>query len=132
MTYTFFARWFGVISVLLALGILFNLDDARDMAKHMIQRETGYIMGGVLPIIFGTLAFMHQHSFVVGWQLVVTIIGMLMLLVGMYRVLFVSHWKKVMWRHLDKIPALFSLFGLMLGLLLLYVGFLSRIVYYTF
>lgn len=123
-TYIIFARWFGIISVLLALGILFNLDDARKMAKNMVNSETGYIMGGVQPIIFGTLAFTLNHSFTVDWQLLVTIIGMLMMLVGAYRVLFVDHWKKVMKQNIDKIPTLFSLFGLMLGLLLLYVGYI--------
>ena len=125
MSYIFFARWFGLISVILSLGILFNLDDAKRMAKHMIEQESGYVMGGVLPIIFGSLAFMHIHSFQMGWQIVVTVIGMLMMLAGFYRVMFVSHWRKLMHRHIDKIPPLFSLFGLMLSVLLLYVGFLS-------
>ncbi|MBB71863.1 MAG: hypothetical protein CMF50_05640 [Legionellales bacterium] len=131
MSEMFFARWFALISLALSLGILFNLDDARQMARGMVERETGYIMGGVQPIIFGSLAFMHHHSFEIGWTLVVDLIGLLMVLLGLYRVLFVRHWKKTMQRHIDKIPPLFSLFGLMIGLLLLYVGFFSSLVYYS-
>ncbi len=130
MSYIVYARWFGIISVLLALGILFNLDDAKAMAKNMVKDEAGYIMGGVLPIIFGLLALMHQPVFHADWQLVVTLVGLLMVFAGAYRVLFATHWKKTMQRHVDKIPPLFSLFGLMLGLLLLYVGFLAPLVQY--
>ena len=130
MSYIIFARWFGVISVLLSLGILLNLEDARDMAKNMIEKEAGYIMGGVLPIIFGSLSFMHNHVFEIGWQLVVTLIGLGMVLLGTYRVFFVNHWRNLMRQHIEQIPPLFSLFGLLFGLLLLYVGFVSETVHY--
>ena len=130
MTYITFARWFGIISVILSLGVLFNLKDARAMAKHMIEDESGYVMGGVLPIIFGSLALMHQNSFVAGWPLLVTVIGLLMMAAGIFRVMFVKQWRKFLHRHVDVIPALYSLFGLIFGLLLLYVGFVSQIVGY--
>lgn len=128
MTYEFFARWFGIISTLLSFGILFNLSDAKVMVKNMIKSETGYIMGGVLPIIFGSLAFMHHNAFEMNRQILVTIIGLAMILIGAYRVLFVEHWKHLMYRHADKLPALFSLFGLMFSVILLYVGFVAPII----
>lgn len=126
MTYLMFARWFGVVSVILSFGILFNLEDAREMAKHMIKSETGYIMGGVLPVIFGTLSLMFVDSFELGWSLVVTLVGVSMLAMGIYRVIFVKQWSALISRHLEQIPFLFSLFGLMLGVILLYVGFIAK------
>ncbi len=130
MSYIIFARWFGFISTILSIGILFNLDDAKIMAKNMADTDSGYIMGGVLPIIFGSLAFMQHSIFNFSWQLVITLISLFMLAIGIFRVLFVRHWKALMHRHLDKIPALFSLFGLMFGLLLIYVGYIAPIVDY--
>lgn len=130
MSYITYAQWFGVISVILSLGILFNLEDAKNMAQHLIPNETGYIMGGVLPIIFGSLAFLHTRILEINWQLVVCIIGALMVLIGAYRVIFVEHWKRLMTKHLEQIPALFSLFGLIFGLLLLYIGFISESIHY--
>lgn len=126
MTCILFARWFGVVSILLSLGILFNLEDALEMAKSMVKTETGYIMGGVLPIIFGSLSLLFVDCFDLCWHLVVTVVGALMVLAGVYRVMFVKHWKALMSTHLETIPFLFSLFGLMLGVILLYVGFLSN------
>ena len=126
MSSIIFARWFGLISVILSLGILFNLDDAAVMARKMLHNESGYIMGGVLPIIFGSLAFIQHNSFVPTWQIVVTIIGLFMLAIGVFRVIFVNAWKRLIEEHLNKIPFLFSLFGLILGLLLLHVGFFHQ------
>ena len=131
MSYILFARWFGLISIILSLGILFNLEDAREMAKHMVDAESGYIMGGVLPIIFGSLALIQHNGHYSDWRFVVTLIGIFMVLIGIFRVIFVRWWKKIIHRHLDNVPYLFSLFGLMLGVLLLYVGFFSKIVRHT-
>lgn len=128
MTYTMFARWFGIVSIILSLGILFNLEDAREMAKNMIKTETGYIMGGVLPIIFGTLALLFVISLdEEGWSLIVSFVGIVMVTAGIYRVFFVQHWKTLMAKHIDQIPFLFSLFGLMFGVILIYVGFISAL-----
>lgn len=132
MSFILVARWFGLISVILAFGILLNLEDARKMAKNMINSETGYVMGGVQPIIFGSFSLVAlDHAFEFSWQLVLTIISAIMVLAGMYRVIFVNHWRKTMTKNIDKIPPLFSLFGLLFGFLLLYIGFVSHTVSYN-
>jgi hypothetical protein len=126
MAYLIFARWFGIVSIILSLGVLFNLEDARNMARNMAKTESGYIMGGVFPVIFGSLSLLFVNSFEPGWPLVITIIGMIMLLVGAFRVIFVAQWKHLILKYIDSIPFLFSLFGLMFGIILLYVGFLGN------
>ncbi len=126
MTDIIFARWFGLVSAILSLGILFNLEDARDMAKHMVKSDSGYIMGGVLPTIFGSLSLMFAHSFALGWTLIITSIGASMLLIGVFRVIFVKQWKALLSQYIQEIPFLFSLFGLMFGVILLYVGFIEN------
>lgn len=126
MTYIIFARWFGLVSVILSLGILFNLEDARDMAKHMVKSDSGYIMGGVLPTIFGSWSLMFANSFEFGWHLIVTLIGTSMVLIGIFRVIFVKQWKALLSKYIQEIPFLFSLFGLMFGVILLYVGYIAN------
>ncbi len=132
MDYLIFARWFGIVSVVLSLGILFNLEDALEMAKGMIKTETGYIMGGVLPTIFGSLALLYSDCFGFCWSTVVIFVGGSMLAIGIFRVMFVKRWKETMENHLEQIPFLFSLFGLMLGFMLLYVGFFAHAFDFTF
>lgn len=130
MTYIFIAKWFGIVSVLLSLGILFNLEDSKEMARHMVKEESGYIMGGVLPIIFGSFSLLLDNAFDFKMQLFVTLISLGMVLLGVFRVFFATLWKRVMIRFVDVIPPLFGLFGLGFGLILLYVGFVSPIVSY--
>ena len=131
MDYLLLARWFGLVSVILSLGILFNQEDAREMAKNMVKTETGYIMGAVLPIIFGSLSLMYANSIREGWPLAVTLVGTSTLMIGIYRAFFVDHWKKMMSKHIEQIPFLFSLFGLMLGVAFLYIGFFAHAFDYT-
>ncbi len=126
MTYLVFARWFGLVSIILALGILCNLEDARQMARNMVKSESGYIMGGVLPVIFGSLSLMFANSFDMGWTFLITLVGACTFLIGTFRVIFVKQWKMLISKHIDTIPFLFSLFGLMLGVILLYVGFIAN------
>ncbi|MGE3919968.1 MAG: hypothetical protein AB7F64_03315 [Gammaproteobacteria bacterium] len=131
MNYIAFAQWFGLITLAISLGVLFNLDDAKEMAKNMCKDESGYIMAGVLPIIFGSMTFNFEHAFEFSWQLAVSLVGLLMFLGGVFRVMLPKLWKTVMHRHMDKVPSLFSLFGLMLAVLLLYVGYLAPVVSYN-
>lgn len=126
MTYLMFARWFGIVSVILSLGILFNLEDAREMAKHMVKSDSGYIMGGVLPVIFGSLSLIFINHLELDWNLVITLVGSCMLAVGIYRIIFVKQWRALISKHIEQIPFLFSLFGLMFGVILLYVGFIAK------
>jgi len=126
MNYLVFARWFGLVSFILSLGILFNISDARVMARNMIHSEVGYIMGGVLPVIFGSLSVLFANSLEPSWSLLITLVGGSVLLIGIFRVIFVRLWKKLLWRYVEEIPFLFSLFGLMFGVILLYIGFFSE------
>ena len=54
------------------------------------------------------------------------VVGWLMMLLGIMRLWFVDSWSSMVKKHVDKVPVLFSLFGLMIGLLLSYVGFVSH------
>lgn len=125
ISYVCLAKWFGLVSLFLSLGILFNLEDAKAMARHMIKEESGYIMGGVLPIIFGSFMFVCIESYVDGWSILVAAVGTGMMLIGIFRVMFVKHWKNLLAHNAEKIPPMFALFGLMIAVMLLYVGFIS-------
>ena len=127
MNHVFYAQIFGIVSLLLALGILFNLDHSKKMAEQMIHSSTGYIMGGVLPVIFGSWIVTQHNVWLHGWPLVVTLIGWFMLIIGVFRLWFVRIWIQLLDKHLDRIPVLFALFGLILGFLLCYVGFISHV-----
>ena len=125
MDYISYAKWFGIVSIILSLGILFNIENSRQLAAELIDTASGYIVGGVLPLIFGSWVITQHNQWTSGWSLAVTIIGWLMLLVGLFRLWFVQAWRQLLKENLDTIPILFSLFGLAIGILLTYVGFVQ-------
>lgn len=125
MPHVFYAKVFGIFLLLIALGILFNMDQARRTADQMINGPTGYIMGGILPTLVGVWMVVEHNIWHAGWPLVITLIGWVLLLLGVFRLWFVKAWHGVLTRHHTKAPILFALFGLIIGLLLCYVGFVS-------
>lgn len=127
MNYLDFARLFGIISLILSLGVLFNLEDARTMAKRLGHSPAGYVLAGVLPLIFGLWTVMSVNNWSMGWPLVVTLIGWAMVLFSLFRLWFPDPWARYVQRNIDIAPILFSLFGLMFGLLLCYIGFIAQI-----
>lgn len=124
MEHLVYARLFGLVSVILAFGILFNLDSAKRLASQMVHNATGYIMGAVLPLIVGGYIIVSHNVWVLGWPSLVTIVGWLMFLLGCFRALFADLWLSLLEKYQDKIPVMFALIGLIIGILLLYVGFL--------
>ena len=123
--YIHYARMFGLISLSLSLGILMNVNDAHKMVKEMIGHSAGYIMGGVLPLIFGSFVVIEHNVWTGAWPMLVTLIGWLFFCLGLFRVMFPAKWRKVLSDHAEFIPILFSLFGMMVGFLLLYLGFIA-------
>ncbi len=128
MTYTMFAQWLGLISLILSLGMLFNLEYAHNAVKRMVETDVSYFTAGVLPVALGTLILLNADCFEFCWHLVISLAGAVMLATGIYRILFIKHWQRFMANHIEYLPFLICLFGLMLGFVLVYAGFIAPLV----
>jgi hypothetical protein len=62
----------------------------------MVKSDSGYIMSGVLPTIFGSLSLMFLNTFELGWTFTITLIGTSKLLIGVFRVVFVKQWEALL------------------------------------
>lgn len=128
MTYTMFAQWLGLVSVIISLGVLFNLEYAHNRVKRMIDNEQNYLATGFLPVSLGALILINADCFEFCWHLTNIIAGTAILLIGMYRIMFVNHWQQFVTKHAEYLPFLLCLFGLMLGVVLVYAGFFAQLV----
>ena len=115
---------FGIISIVISLGFLFNLRHYEAMAKKMLGEPTGFIMGGILPVLVGGILINISHSSIHGIALSLTVIGWVLFFVGIFRIWFVNLWVKILKQYIDFVPVLFSLFGLIFGCLLSYIGYI--------
>lgn len=124
MEYIQLTRAFGVATLVLSIGFLFNLKHYEEMARKMVGEPSGFILGGVLPILFGSLVIYFPHVSHHGWS-ALNIIGWILFLVGIFRVCFVQTWIKVLKQNMAFVPVLFAVFGLIFGCLLCYAGYIS-------
>lgn len=132
MTYTMFAQWLGMLSILFSFSILLNLEYAHNVAKQKIESEDTYLIAGVLPVALGSLILVNMDCFEFCWHLMLTAAGMAILVAGIYRIFFVNHWKKFASNHAEYLPFLLCLFGLMLGVMLIYAGYFAKTVEFSF
>jgi hypothetical protein len=117
-------RAFGVFSLIISLGFLFNLRHYEAMAKKMVGEPSGFIMGGVLPLLIGVLIIHFSYEVQFAWTMTLNVIGWVLFLIAVFRICFVNFWIKIMKRYIDFVPILFALFGLIFGILLCYSGFI--------
>ena len=126
MDYLTIARLFGVVSLVMSIGMLINIERSRKLADELIETASGYIVGGMLPLIFGGWVLVQRAQWNhTRWGNTVACVGLFMFLIGVFRLWFVKLWKMMMRKYKKFIPFLFSLFGLVLSLLLLYIGYVS-------
>ena len=124
MDYIALTRAFGITSLVISIGFLLHLKHYEAMARKMVGEPSGFILGGVLPILIGSLVIHFPHESIHGWS-TLTIIGWILFLVGIFRIWFVHLWIKIIKQNMAFIPVLFALFGLMFGFLLCYSGFIA-------
>jgi hypothetical protein len=124
MDYISLTKSFAVISLVLSLGFLFHLKHYEKMANKMVGEPAGFILGGVLPLLVGSILIFFPHEAIHGWS-ALTIIGWILFLVAIFRIWFVHLWIKIIKDNMTFVPVLFALFGLIFGMLLFYVGFIA-------
>ena len=125
MEYAAITRAFGVITLVLSFGFLFHLKHYREMAKKMVGNPSGFILAGVIPLLYGSFLIHFPSSQINGWNHVLYVIGWIMFLVGVFRIWFVNLWVKIIKDNMTFVPVLFALIGLIFGLLLCFAGYIA-------
>ena len=90
----------------------------------MLGGPSGFILGGVLPVLVGSLVLHFPHPGAQGWQLTLPVIGAILFLVGVFRIWFVHLWVKIISNNMSFVPVLFAVFGLIFGCLLIFAGYI--------
>jgi hypothetical protein len=124
MNHIYLTQAFSITSLILSMGFLFHLKHYEQMAKKMVGEPSGFILGGVLPLLVGSLIIFFPYEHNHHWN-ALYIIGWILFLVAVFRIWFVHYWIKILKDNMTFIPILFSLFGLILGMLLFYSGFIA-------
>lgn len=118
----FWARLIGLYAVLLAIGVLLDVQSYQALIKDMDQNHSLTITMGIFTLLLG-VAMLVTHQVFKGWPILVTLLGYWITIKGMLLLAFPSivhhvilFWENKNW-YLAPLPSL------LIGLILLYFGF---------
>ncbi len=120
-----FAKSLAVFFIIIGFGMLINSSHTKDMMKDLSKHTSVQFVAGVVPMILGLVILSLHHILVQSWVLLITLVGYLFLMIGVFRILFPNIWISVMQHNIDtKLRKVIASVMLFIGLYFLYFGFL--------
>jgi hypothetical protein len=84
---TFIARILGPVLVIVGIGLLLEGDTLRTMADEFLHSAALIYLSGVITLAVGLAILNVHHLWVRDWRVLLTILGWLFLIGGIFRVL---------------------------------------------
>jgi hypothetical protein len=126
----FLAKLLGLYCVIMAVSMLVRTDFWRSMLADYLKIPALFGVSAFINIIFGLLIVLSHNIWEWSWQVVITIIGWLSLLKGLYGLFFIESIRSLVNRIKDSNWLTYlAIFSLLIGLFLIYYGFLNK--FYT-
>ena len=122
MTTAFIAQYLGLLLLFVSLSVLFNRDHAIKVAHDLMQHGASQFIAGIVTVLVGLFVVLLHTSWI-GWEIVVTLTGWFLLVLGVFRLWCPASFAGCLKKHGDKVSGLAGVFFLIVSLLLLYVGF---------
>ena len=126
MIYTILlARFLGIMFVVVNLGILFNRKQFLAFANSLVNTPSSQVFASILPTALGSFLIVTHNQWTGGWPVVlVSVIGWIIFLVGLFRIFFPQTWVSAITKRKDTaFPIVMSCIWLIIGIVLLYLGF---------
>lgn len=110
---------------ILGLGVCMNHTHFKDLFSEIFKHKTLSLSGILLPLVLGSLIVTLHNIWVDGWTLLITLTGYFFLLIATMRTIMPEFWMSFFKNLKINIPpALYGLITLVIGLVLMYHGFL--------
>jgi hypothetical protein len=87
-TSRFLAQLIGPTLLMIGLGILANRDGYRAMAHEFLQSRALIYLAGLLALVPGLAIVLTHNVWALDWRVLITILGWLSVVGGVFRVLF--------------------------------------------
>ena len=117
------AKFLGVFFLVFGCGFLFNREHGAAVAADLVKHPAVQLLAGVIPLLVGSWVVATHNNWVQGWSVLVTVVGWLMLLVGIFRLWFTAAWVAMVEGKEEHIAIIGGFITLIIGILLAYVGF---------
>jgi len=121
------AKFFGIFWTVLGIGMASSQERFDGLMNDVARSRGMQLIAGIIPLILGAFVVVfHSHVNSDGWSTFICIIGLLMLLGGLFRLWFTSTWLGMIAKWQGKMSA--TMAGgvvTIVGLALLYHGYWS-------
>ncbi len=87
-----FAQVLGIFFSVLGLGCILNKEHVDKAMSAIIRNHAIQFVATLMPLIFGAFIVVLHHHWVSNWTVLVTIVGWLILLAGVFRAIFPAVW----------------------------------------
>ncbi len=82
------ARILGIYFVAVSIALIFSPERVKRIHRQMIENEPHLFFAGILAIFFGAWIITVHNIWVLGWPLILTIIGWISLIKGIALIAF--------------------------------------------
>jgi len=126
-TSLYLAKLIGPLMLVIAAAMLINQDNMRDMAADFLEHRGLIFLAGILTLLAGLAIVLSHNVWVAGWPVIITILGWLSVIGGVFRVVFPDSVRSIGESMLEK-KGIFTVGGIVQGLIgawLCYVGYMA-------
>lgn len=120
----FLARLFAIYLILVGLAVLSRPSNFRNMAAEFARNRGMIMVGAVITLLLGG-AMVTTHNIWEGWPIIVTVIGWLTLLKGVFYLFWPDVLIKAARALSVKTYPVWGIITMLIGLYLGYQGFLA-------
>src|SRR6185295_6151297 len=104
-TSIFLAKLLGPYLLTISAGLLMNQKTYRRIMEDFPRQVSLVYIGGVIGLFFGLLLVLTHNVWTADWRVIITVIGWIGLLKGVWIILFPDSLEKVVAYHLNN-PAI--------------------------
>lgn len=126
-TSLFLAKLIGPLLLAISAAVLVNQDNMREMARDFLEHRGLIFLAGILTLLGGIAIVLVHNVWVLGWPVIITILGWLSVVAGAFRIIFPDSVKSMGTAMLEK-RGLFTAAGIVQGVLgawLCYVSYMG-------
>jgi len=126
-TSVFIARIAGLCYLIMGAGFLFNRKAFQQVMEDFCKNAAVVFYGGLLALVIGIVIILTHNVWVANWTVMITIIGWLALIKGIWIIVFPGTISKFMqaYQKNESLLLVQSIGALILGAVLTFFGFFA-------
>ena len=123
----YLAQLFGVVFVVVGLGLLLRTGFYRKMYKNVVKNDVIMVYGGLAALTIGLVIVSAHNVWVQSWEVIITIFGWLAVVEGILLLLLPEEMSRIVakWLKGKGLIVFGGIFYLILGIVLGYAGWFA-------